>query len=524
AGEDGGALWLWDLPSGSSRRLKGSPPRYTRALGFSPDGRTLAWAVATPEEILLWDVSSARLRGRLMSPWVVSSLLFSQDCKSLAVLCTHTGQWDLPFVSFDVMPTTGSFPYASPEESKLIATEFADDRLQLLADMLDEMQPNPVASLDGLKESWVRRPPRGVAQNRNKSMVVVGFGDGTFAVYRESYSLRLMVARIHPHGTAIVQFDPLNAFGEPRPREREQIERLTGHLVGTSPAQRRESDMIVRQRFFEPVAFSPDGRNLAIWHEEGDRLRVVDLTTGRDRLTFDLGPLNDLRSMVFTPDGASLAFGAMDHKVRLWHLNTPPNPQVLRGHSPKEVWSVAFSPDGRTLASGGDDHQVRLRDLQTGRETKVLRSHDALVTSVAFAPDGQTLASGSFDLKKPLILWDMTTGLPKFLLEGHANRVRGVAFSPDGRTLASGSEDYTTMIWDTVKGVRTKTIPHRHHTAYCTAFSPDGRTVASGAGADSIVLIDTVTGLIRLITTDPQVSSLTFSPDGSHLTPGHLDG
>ncbi len=140
---------------------------------------------------------------------------------------------------------------------------------------------------------------------------------------------------------------------------------------------------------------------------------------------------------------------------------------------------------------------------------------DALVTSVAFAPDGQTLASGSFDVKKPVILWDMTTRLPKFALEGHANQVRAVAFSPDGRTLASGGEDYTTMIWDTIKGVRTNTIPHRHHTAYCIAFSPDGRTVASGAGPDSIVLIDIVTGVIRSITIDSQVGSLTFSPDGS---------
>ncbi len=175
-------------------------------------------------------------------------------------------------------------------------------------------------------------------------------------------------------------------------------------------------------------------------------------------------------------------------RVRLWHLNAPPNPQVLPGHTPKEAWSLSFSPDGRTLASGGDDHLIRLWDVQTGRETAILAGHNSSVTSVAFAPDGQTLASGSFDLKKPVILWDVTTRLPKFALEGHANRVLAVAFSPDGRTLASGSEDYTTMIWDTIKGVRTNTIPHRHRTAYCIAFSPDGRTVASGAGHDSILI------------------------------------
>jgi eukaryotic-like serine/threonine-protein kinase len=521
-----GAIWLWDLPSGNSRRLSGPWHPDIQHLVFSPDSRSLALATFTLGEIFLGDVPSARLRGKLATTGTAgsSSLLFTRGGKRLSAVREGPGWNSLPYESYDVTPTTGELPLANPGDCAVIAAELTDERLQLLVDILDDARPKHLSSLDELKRSWADRSPRGVARTRDKSMVVIGLGDGTFAVYRADYCLRLMLARLHRQDTAIVVFDPLSNFGGPRPREREQIERLAGRLVGNSSGPRRESPMIVRQRIFEPAAFSPDGRYLAIWQEAADRLRIVDLATGLDSSTFDLGPIKALRAMAFTPDGASLAFGAMDHKVWLWHLNAPPNPQVLPGHSPKEAWSVAFSPDGRSLASGGDDHLIRLWDVQTGRETAILASHNALVTSVAFAPDGQTLASGSFDLEKPVILWDLTTRLPKFLLEGHANRVRGVAFSPNGRTLASGGNDYTTMIWDTIQGVRTNTIPHRPRPANSIAFSPDGRTVASGAGDDSIVLIDTVTGVIRSITTETQVCSLTFSPDGSNLTSGHLDG
>ena len=161
----------------------------------------------------------------------------------------------------------------------------------------------------------------------------------------------------------------------------------------------KSPDLIVRHEFNDrAVAFSRDGRQLAIWHEdETNGLKIIDLTTGHVRSAFDLGPLEELRTMTFTPDGAALAFGAQDRKVRLWHLDAVPNPSVLRGHAPKEAWSLAFSPDGHTLASAGDDHRIRLWNVATGEEKALLRGHYALVTSVAFAPDGLTLASASLD-------------------------------------------------------------------------------------------------------------------------------
>jgi len=80
------------------------------------------------------------------------------------------------------------------------------------------------------------------------------------------------------------------------------------------------------------------------------------------------------------------------------------------------------------------------------------------------------------------------------------------------------------MIWDTGQGSADEHHSHRPRNANCIAFSPDGRTVATGTGPDSIVLIDVDTAVLRSITTDTQVQSLTFSPDSSRLISGHIDG
>ncbi len=77
--------------------------------------------------------------------------------------------------------------------------------------------------------------------------------------------------------------------------------------------------------------------------------------------------------------------------------------QTLQGHS-AEVYSVVWSPDGQTLASASGDGTIKLWNL-SGRELQSLQGHSAEVYSVSFSPDGQTLASGSAD--STVILWNL---------------------------------------------------------------------------------------------------------------------
>jgi WD40 repeat protein len=146
------------------------------------------------------------------------------------------------------------------------------------------------------------------------------------------------------------------------------------------------------------------------------------------------------------------------------------------------------------------------------------------VTSLAFSPDGRTLASGSFDLRRPVILWDVASRHPRLDLKGHTGRVRGVAFSPDGLVLASTSDDHADRLWNVRDGSPILTIPELpDNWATGVAFSPDGHIVAA-ARSNRIVLDDSTSGKIRTLTAADDCFDFAFSPDGGRLYCGHGDG
>jgi WD40 repeat protein len=100
AGADG--LELWDVPSGKQLRTLRLPrhdpfARYDQT-AFSPDGRTLASVTySTSVEMVLWDVRTGKILGRLTEPEnYVLALAFSPDGRTLALgLVDHTVRlWD----------------------------------------------------------------------------------------------------------------------------------------------------------------------------------------------------------------------------------------------------------------------------------------------------------------------------------------------------------------------------------------------------------------------------------------------
>jgi WD40 repeat protein len=216
------------------------------------------------------------------------------------------------------------------------------------------------------------------------------------------------------------------------------------------------------------VAFSPDGKTLASYSYTqippvpglvdrpaitGEVAQLWDVPTGRKGASFS-GGSSELGGMAFSPDGRTLALLSAKRKaVQLWDVAGGRSIQTLK--DPDGVDVLAFSPDGKTLASTSGA-AIKLWDVAGGSITAALTGPTGDVYSVAFSPDGKTLASGSDD--GTIELWDVASGADAKTLTSHTDQVWSVAFSPDGKTLASGSKDCTVKLWQVGAGNNTATF------------------------------------------------------------------
>src|SRR5690606_13133514 len=110
------------------------------------------------------------------------------------------------------------------------------------------------------------------------------------------------------------------------------------------------------------------------------------------------------------------------------------------------VTSVAFSEDGALLATGSADGRVRLSDTATGERRALVNAHNAIVTDVAFNPDGSIVASASVD--GSVRLWNASDGSGLAQLAGPASVVSRVMFSPDGTMLSATGSNGTVRVWN----------------------------------------------------------------------------
>jgi WD40 repeat protein/DNA-binding SARP family transcriptional activator len=281
-------------------------------------------------------------------------------------------------------------------------------------------------------------------------------------------------------------------------------------------------------RRFDPRTGSPIGpavRVAARWNQP----RPSPPSMSRDGRLF----IAEVDARAHPPPGADLVGekGAATYAIDADSL------RVVRRY-PVGAFTTAVSPDGATLALGQTDGRVRLLDPASGRVRTMIggrpdgrRSGSPIggagraIWAAAFSPDGRTLATG--DGQGNVILWDVSEGRAIESLEGHNDAITGVAFDPDGRTLYTASADSTARIWD-VAGYRRLARPFRTNRVNdpgasdprAFALSPDGRTLAAARRDGRVDLIDAETlrstGGFEAFADRPALA-IEYSPDGSQL-------
>lgn len=279
------------------------------------------------------------------------------------------------------------------------------------------------------------------------------------------------------------------------------------------------------------MAFSPDGKLLATYHQES-MAALWEMPSGKLVTNIPASDAinGDLRTPAFSPDGATLALGEMGGHIRLikWRTGEESKPIPSPSEDGYGVGALAFSPDGRMLAAGYgySDSIIRLWDAVTGALVGELKGHKGWVCALIFSSDGRTLFSASED--QTIRAWDVATRHELGSFQGHTDGVTGLALSPDGKTLASCAEDGTIRTWD-------PQAPPRHHGSIVlpgrtgpvgAAFTADSRRVVTASRTDLVSIWEAATG--KPIETIPALGTnnlaVALSPKDRLLVIGGYEG
>ncbi len=228
--------------------------------------------------------------------------------------------------------------------------------------------------------------------------------------------------------------------------------------------------------------FSPDGQTVA--SVRGHSISITDSHTGNHKMTL-WGHLDDVRSLVYSPDGAILASQSesgwykekQTSEIRLWDTKSGEERMVFTENDPY-INSIAFSPDGNTLAIT-NDATIKFWDISIGEYTSILNAYHKgespkyiSVGKFVYSPDGTTLAAiVRKDGKYTINVWDLEKGSRKVIQPNHTLPITSIAYSPDSMTLASGSQDGTVLLWN----MRESPVTRLNITPLTEVASPIGK-------------------------------------------------
>ena len=523
--ETDGKLTFWELATGKViRTIEGEkvPRRSWRvSLAFSADSQVLA--VASPQNVHLWDVDTGQLRLELKDSGYGVAL--SPDGKMVA-LGTKDGQVMLWDVDNGNLKITLSGHTIKNEMMRINLLEFSPDS-QLLVSSLPFLWEDPT---DEGAKLWDLTTGK-LLRTFSEAVTAVAFsGDGRSIATGDRAGVvrlrdtatgklyRTFEQRIG--GVACVAFSPngqmlatggcqeLSYILYPRPMEPDNTIKFwdvaTGKLHKTLKGHERPASALV---------FSSDGKQLA---SIDLFLRVWDLESGKEQLPH---PPTSRVELVYEPVSFTAENGKVAARVRsgmnIWDVATRktellPWPKALKW--PR--YNGVFWPDGSKLVFR-EETTIRLWDLKTN-EVQDIAEAKGTTRSIALSPDGKLLAFAT-ELTK-VILWDLVSKQARFTMEtGILPRRTGdigrVVFSPDGTILAVALGRSGLQLWDVGQGRLVRSLDMRtiEHQVNYAAFSPDGKILAT-CGIDNAIarLWETKTGkLIRTIRNDNHKSGKT---------------
>lgn len=295
------------------------------------------------------------------------------------------------------------------------------------------------------------------------------------------------------------------------------------------------------------TALSPDAQRVLTGHGDGS-LRIWDLPPQPVKLELEEDLLDlptelefhiEATSVAFSPDGRTVLTASRDGLARTWDAGTgkevasgarcqvpPMGPEclALKTYGAQGLWltDAVYSPDGRRIATSGQHGSVVVWDTATADQVARAPDVDVPVDDVAFSPDGNLLAVAGRRGGARLV--DVATGRVKSELRGSDRDVYAVAVTADGGRVLTADETGIIRGWS-MEGTPQGTFADTEQGILALAVDPRGRLVAAAAD-DQVVLLDQRDGhrVMALTGHAGLISTVAFSPDGSLVMSGGLDG
>ncbi len=174
-----------------------------------------------------------------------------------------------------------------------------------------------------------------------------------------------------------------------------------------------------------------------------NRLRRIEISSGRAIADVALGAAGLLRVMALSPDNDRVAGARMHGRIALFNGATGVGERDVAWKGIVEVTALLFSPRGdRLLAVAAPE---RLSMWSVPDLVPLWELTNSSPASWAFSADGTKLALGQED--NLVTVWNVTNGAPLAAFGGHKQRVSRVSFTRDGATLASAGADGQVRFW-----------------------------------------------------------------------------